>query len=73
MRRPRLPRARRSQDWLDNNAISMIFFSDIRDELRGRPYELVHVAGGWQLRTKARYADAVRALNNSARDAGPRN
>ena len=45
--------------------------SDIRDELRARPYELVHVAGGWQLRTKARYADAIRALNNGARDAGP--
>ncbi len=34
--------------------------SDIRDELRARPYELVFVAGGWQLRTKARYA-ATRA------------
>ena len=45
--------------------------SDIRDELRPRPYELVQVAGGWQLRTKARYADAIRALNNGARDAGP--
>jgi segregation and condensation protein B len=45
--------------------------ADIRDELRARPYELVHVAGGWQLRTKARYADAIRALNNGARDAGP--
>jgi segregation and condensation protein B len=45
--------------------------SDIRDELRARPYELVFVAGGWQLRTKARYADAIRALNNGARDAGP--
>lgn len=45
--------------------------ADVSEELRGRPYELVHVAGGWQLRTKARYADAVRALNNDARDAGP--
>jgi len=45
--------------------------SDIRDELRARPYELVHVAGGYQLRTKARYADAIRVLNNGARDAGP--
>jgi segregation and condensation protein B len=45
--------------------------ADIRDELRARPYELVQVAGGWQLRTKARYADAIRALNNGARDAGP--
>jgi chromosome segregation and condensation protein ScpB len=42
--------------------------SDIRDELRARPYELVNVAGGWQLRTKARYAGAVRALNHGARD-----
>ncbi|WP_408631416.1 SMC-Scp complex subunit ScpB [Methylocystis silviterrae] len=45
--------------------------SDIRDDLRARPYELVHVAGGWQLRTKARYADAIRVLNNDARAAGP--
>jgi segregation and condensation protein B len=44
--------------------------SDIRDELRPRPYELVHVAGGWQLRTKARYAGAIRALGNGASDAG---
>ncbi|AZG78798.1 SMC-Scp complex subunit ScpB [Methylocystis rosea] len=44
---------------------------DIRDELRARPYELVHVAGGYQLRTKARYADAIRALNNGARAGGP--
>ena len=45
--------------------------ADIRDELRPRPYELVHVAGGWQLRTKARYAGAIRALDNGAKDAGP--
>jgi segregation and condensation protein B len=45
--------------------------SDIRDELRPRPYEFVHVAGGWQLRTKARYAGAIRALDNGARDSGP--
>jgi chromosome segregation and condensation protein ScpB len=45
--------------------------ADIRDELRARPYELVHVAGGWQLRSKPRYADAIRALDNGARDAGP--
>jgi len=45
--------------------------SDIGDELRARPYELVQVAGGWQMRTKARYADAIRALNIGARDAGP--
>jgi segregation and condensation protein B len=45
--------------------------SDIRDDLRTRPYELVHVAGGYQLRTKARYADAIRVLGNGALDAGP--
>ena len=41
--------------------------ADIRHDLRARPYELVHVAGGYQLRTKARYADAIRVLNNGAR------
>jgi len=45
--------------------------SDIRDDLRARPYELVQVAGDYQLRTKARYGDAIRFLNNGARDAGP--
>lgn len=45
--------------------------SDIRDDLRARPYELVHVAGGYQLRTRARYADAIRFLNTGAREAGP--
>jgi segregation and condensation protein B len=45
--------------------------ADLRDELRSRPYELVQVAGGWQLRTKARHAGAIRALNNGARAAGP--
>ncbi len=45
--------------------------SDIRDDLRARPYELVHVAGGYQLRTKPRHADALRVLNNGARYAGP--
>jgi segregation and condensation protein B len=45
--------------------------SDIREDLRARPYELVHVAGGYQLRTKARYADAICFLNIGARDAGP--
>jgi segregation and condensation protein B len=34
---------------------------DIRDELRGRPYELVSVAGGWQHRTRKGFADAIRA------------
>jgi len=45
--------------------------ADIRDELRPRPYELVQIVGGWQLRTKPRYADAIRALDNGAQEAGP--
>ena len=43
---------------------------DITDELRGRPYELVCVAGGWQLRTRPRYAGAIRALGTGAADGG---
>ena len=36
-----------------------------------RPYDLVFVAGGYQLRTKPRFADAIRAANaGSLRDAG---
>ena len=35
--------------------------SYIRDELRARPYELVFLAGGYQLRTKRRFAPAIRA------------
>jgi len=44
---------------------------DLKTELRGRPYDLVFVAGGWQLRTKPRFADAIKAANaGSLRDAG---
>jgi chromosome segregation and condensation protein ScpB len=35
--------------------------TDIRAELRGRPYELVFVAGGFQHRTRPRHAEAIRA------------
>ena len=35
--------------------------ADLADELRARPYDLVFVAGGYQLRTKPRFADADRA------------
>lgn len=45
--------------------------ADIRDELRARPYELVFVAGGYQLRTKPRFAPAIRAASGGElRDAG---
>ena len=35
----------------------------IRDELSGRPYELVSVAGGWQHRTRKGFADAIGAAS----------
>ena len=45
--------------------------ADIVDELRARPYDLVFVAGGYQLRTKARFSAAIRAANaGEPRDAG---
>jgi len=44
---------------------------DIVDELRGRPYDLVFVAGGWQFRTRPRFAGAIRTARVAAlRDAG---
>ncbi len=48
--------------------------ADIVEELRARPYDLVFVAGGYQLRTKARFAKAIREVNGEAiRHAGPPN
>ena len=35
--------------------------ADIREELRGRPYELVAVAGGFAYRTRPAYADVILA------------
>ena len=35
--------------------------ADIVDELRGRPYDIVFVAGGWHFRTRPRFAGAIRA------------
>lgn len=42
-----------------------LLIDDIRDELRDRPYELVSVAGGWQHRTRSRFADAIRSVTGS--------
>ncbi len=44
--------------------------ADIQDELRSRPYELVFVAGGWQHRTRSRFAEAIRAAS-TLREPGP--
>ncbi|WP_075293085.1 SMC-Scp complex subunit ScpB [Pararhizobium arenae] len=38
-----------------------LLIDDLVEELRDRPYELVSVAGGWQHRTRPRYAETIRA------------
>jgi segregation and condensation protein B len=38
-----------------------MLIEDIQAELTGRPYELVHVAGGWMFRTQPQFADAIKA------------
>ena len=38
-----------------------LIIDDVREELRGRPYELVSVAGGWHHRTRKGFTDAIRA------------
>jgi segregation and condensation protein B len=38
-----------------------LLIDDIREELRGRPYDLVSIAGGWKHLTRPAYADAIRA------------
>jgi segregation and condensation protein B len=42
--------------------------ADIRNELKGRPYELVAVAGGWQHRTRRRFADDIRRAFGTRED-----
>jgi segregation and condensation protein B len=37
-----------------------LLIEDIQAELTGRPYELVAVADGWLMRTRVRFADAIR-------------
>ena len=50
-----------SPAWWARPATSSSIIADIRDELRGRPYEIVSVAGGWMFRTKLGFGDAIRA------------
>jgi chromosome segregation and condensation protein ScpB len=38
-----------------------LLIDDIREELRGRPYDMVAVAGGWKHLTRPAYAEAIRA------------
>ncbi len=39
-----------------------LLIDDIRDELRGRPYEIVSVAGGWMFRTKLGFGESIRTV-----------
>lgn len=43
-----------------------LIIADIRGELRGRPYDLVAVAGGWHHRTRSAFAPAIRAVSGPA-------
>ncbi|WP_289150515.1 SMC-Scp complex subunit ScpB [uncultured Salipiger sp.] len=45
-----------------------LLIGDIQAELAARPYELAQVGGGWMLRTRTRFAEAIRA----AADVGER-
>lgn len=44
-----------------------MLIEDIAAELTARPYEVAQVAGGWMLRTKTQFAEAIKA----AADLGP--
>ena len=48
-----------------------LLIDDLQEELRGRPYEIVLVAGGWQHRTRSRFAVPIRASQASTRSAAP--
>ncbi len=50
-----------------------LIIGDIREELRGRPYDLVAVAGGFQHRTKPAFADAIRAASGFLSEPGQKN
>jgi len=44
-----------------------LLIDDLIEELRDRPYELVSVAGGWQHRTRQRFAETIRASSAPTR------
>lgn len=48
-----------------------LLIDDLQGELRDRPYEIVFVAGGWQHRTRSRFAVPIRASQASTRSAAP--
>ncbi len=44
-----------------------LLIDDLIEELRDRPYELVAVAGGWQHRTRTRFAETIHASSAPTR------
>jgi len=44
-----------------------LLIDDLVEELRDRPYELVAVAGGWQHRTRPRFAETIRGSSAPTR------
>ncbi|QTG17036.1 SMC-Scp complex subunit ScpB (plasmid) [Agrobacterium tumefaciens] len=44
-----------------------LLIDDLVEELRDRPYELVSVAGGWQHRTRPRFAETIQASSAPTR------
>ncbi|OBZ94750.1 transcriptional regulator [Pararhizobium polonicum] len=46
-----------------------LLIDDLREELRGRPYDLVSVGGGWQHRTRSAYAQTIRTSAAPTRSA----
>ncbi|MEW9612355.1 SMC-Scp complex subunit ScpB [Shinella sp. S4-D37] len=47
-----------------------LLIDDLKEDLHGRPYEIVAVAGGWQHRTRLRYTDVIRASAAPTRGGG---
>lgn len=52
------------------NCALELLIDDIRNELQDRPYDIAAVAGGWQIRTRARYGAAIKAAHG--RPNGPK-
>lgn len=46
-----------------------LLIDDLKEDLAGRPYEIVSVAGGWQHRSRSAYAPAIRASAAPTRSA----
>ncbi|WP_439629498.1 SMC-Scp complex subunit ScpB [Shinella sp.] len=48
-----------------------LLIDDLKEDLGDRPYEIVAVAGGWQHRTRTRYAGTIRASTATTRSMMP--